>query len=124
MSELMIAGLLAILIGTFTGILIFIKNEISTRATSEVSADLGRVDIDSSKIPVRGGVGAAIVILLLLSSLLIALPELRLVALLGIVAGVVFGSFLVVWRRRHDDSHAPIALHLVTHPSLRGSHRH
>jgi hypothetical protein len=62
---------------------------------------IGAVRIDSSKIPIRGGIGAGILIVVLLSGVLVALPELRLLAAMAILAGVVFGGLLFIWRRHH-----------------------
>jgi hypothetical protein len=55
--------------------------------------------IDSSRIPVRGGIGTALLIALLLAGMLVDLPGLRSVALGAGVAGVVFGVALILWRR-------------------------
>jgi len=62
---------------------------------------IGDVRIDSSKIPVRGGIGAGILIVVLLSGVLVALPELRLLAAMALLAGVAFGGLLFIWRRHH-----------------------
>jgi hypothetical protein len=65
------------------------------------SNPIGDVRIDSSKIPIRGGIGAGILIVILLSGVLVALPELRLVAAIAILAGIAFGGLLFLWRKHH-----------------------
>jgi hypothetical protein len=65
------------------------------------SNPMGDVRIDSSKIPIRGGMGAGILIVILLSGVLVALPELRLLAAMALLAGVVFGGLLFLSRRHH-----------------------
>jgi hypothetical protein len=92
-------GLVAILGGVIVGVFMFLRGE-----TQEVSAEitpLGDVRIDSSKIPIRGGTGAGILIAILLSGVLVALPELRLPAAVAIVAGIAFGWLLYLWRKHH-----------------------
>jgi hypothetical protein len=61
----------------------------------------GIVRIDSSKIPISGGIVAGIVILVLLTGVLHDLPELRLWAIPGLLAGLVVAIGLRVWRRVH-----------------------
>ncbi len=118
MDELMLWGLIAIGIGVVTGILIFLLHEIRPPHTAIGSPELGRVAIDSASIPVRGGMGAAVLIVILLTGVLIALPELRFIALLGMLAGVVFGSALAWWHRHHVNRDVPMALNLTIPASL------
>ena len=90
-------GLVTILGGVFVGVLMFLRGD---RHEEGVGANpIGDVRIDSSKIPVRGGIGAGILIVILLSGVLVALPELRLLAAMAIFAGVAFGGLLYLWRR-------------------------
>lgn len=65
-----------------------------------MSGDDRNVEIRMDKIPVRGGIGAALAIVLLLGAMLLELPALRLPALAGLAGGVVIGIVLIVWRRR------------------------
>ena len=101
MDELMVAGLIAIGIGVFTGILMFVRHQIWPARPEAYSPELVRPSINSASIPIRGGIGAAVLIVILLTGVLIALPELRWIALLGMLAGVVFGSVLAWWHRHH-----------------------
>ena len=90
-------GLAVILAGAIIGPLMFTRGN---RSDLVVSADsLGDARINSASIPVRGGFGAGILILILLTGVLLDLPQLRWIALIGIVAGVAFGGVLVLWRR-------------------------
>jgi len=92
-------GLASALGGVFVGVMMFLRGD-----SHEVLAGpnpIGDVRIDSSKIPVRGGIGAGILIVVLLSGVLVALPELRLLAAMALLAGVAFGGLLFIWRRHH-----------------------
>jgi len=90
-------GLAAILGGVFVGVLMFLRG--GTQETGVGANPIGDVRIDSSKIPIRGGMGTGILIVVLLSGVLIALPELRLIAAMAILAGIAFGGLLFLWRR-------------------------
>lgn len=59
------------------------------------------VRIDSSKIPIGGGIGAGILIVILLGGLLLDLPQIRALAIPGILSGLLFGVALHLWRRSH-----------------------
>jgi hypothetical protein len=54
-----------------------------------------------SNFPVGGGLGAGILILILLTAVLHDLPELRRWALPGLLAGLVFAIGLRIWRKVH-----------------------
>lgn len=56
--------------------------------------------INISKIPVRGGLGALAAIVILLAVMVVELPQLRWLAVYGIGAGLVLGVTLILWRRR------------------------
>jgi len=92
-------GLAAILGGVFVGVLMYWRG--SSQAELTVANPIGDVRIDSSKIPIRGGLGAGILIVVLLAGVLVELPELRLVAALAIVGGIAFGGFLFLWHKHH-----------------------
>jgi len=92
-------GLAAVLGGVFVGVLMFWRGY--RQGTPVESNPLGDVRIDSSKIPVRGGIGAGILIVILLFGVLVELPEIRLLAVMAILAGTVFGGLLFLWRRYH-----------------------
>jgi hypothetical protein len=121
MDELMIWGLIAIGIGIITGVLMFVRHEIRPPHTDIGSPELGKVAINSASIPVRGGIGAAVLIVILLTGVLIALPELRFIALLGMLAGVAFGSALAWWHRHHVNRDAPTTLDLTMPPSIQST---
>ena len=57
------------------------------------------VEIRVDKIPIRGGIGAVLAIVLLLGALILELPALRVPALAGILGGVVVGVFLILWHK-------------------------
>ena len=59
------------------------------------------VRIDSSKISISGGIGAGILILILLTAVLHDLPLLRVMAVPGILAGLFFAVVLRLWRKGH-----------------------
>jgi hypothetical protein len=91
--------LAAILGGVIIGVLKFERGGGRTAPTQPNGPRLAR--IDSSNIPIRGGIGAAILIAILLVGLLIELPELRLVAALGFIAGLIFAGAFRLWGRLH-----------------------
>jgi hypothetical protein len=64
-----------------------------------VSDDERNPQIRIDRIPVKGGAGAVLVIVALLSVMLIELPELRWPALLGLIGGGVVGCVLILWHR-------------------------
>ena len=92
-------GLVTILGGVFVGVFMFLRGD--THEEVLAANPIGDVRLDSSKIPIRGGVGAGILIVILLAGVLVALPELRLPAALAAFAGVAFGGLLYLWRKHH-----------------------
>ena len=85
--------------GIFLGAAMFGRH---TPVTSENLVDSdGTVEIRSDKIPIRGGLGVGLLIVLLLGAVLLELPELRWMAFPGILGGLLFGGALVL-RRRHQ----------------------
>jgi hypothetical protein len=92
-------GLVTILGGVFVGVFMYFRGD--TPEESVGANPIGDVRIDSSKIPIRGGIGAGILMVILLSGVLVALPELRLLAAMAILAGIVFGGLLYLWRKHH-----------------------
>jgi hypothetical protein len=61
-----------------------------------------RPEINISKIPIRGGIGALAAIVVLLTVMAVELPAVRWLALSGTLTGLVFGFALIVWRRAHN----------------------
>jgi hypothetical protein len=57
------------------------------------------VEIRMDRIPVRGGIGAVLVIITLLGAMLLELEGLRLPAIAGLIGGLLVGGVLIVWRR-------------------------
>jgi hypothetical protein len=51
------------------------------------------------RIPIRGGIGVGIVIVVLVAGMLLDLPGLRIPALVGIAGGVILAAVLVAWHR-------------------------
>jgi hypothetical protein len=64
-----------------------------------MAGDLRKVEINIQKIPVGGSLGAAAVIVVLLTVLFLALPGIRPTAIGGIAAGLIFAVALIRWRR-------------------------
>jgi hypothetical protein len=61
--------------------------------------------ISMSRVPVRGGVGAFVLIVILVAAMLADLPQLRGPFLGGVTLGLVFAVVLILWRRRTMDAH-------------------
>ena len=89
----------AILAGVLFGILKFAQSENPGRPAQSPAP--GIVRIDSSKIPIGGGAGAGILTLILLTAVLHELPELRILATPGLLAGLLVFAGLRLWRRFH-----------------------
>jgi len=89
----------AILAGVLFGITMFAHG--ANRARSGPAAAHSIVRIDSSKIPIGGGAGAGILILILFTAVLHDLPELRHLAIPGLVAGLLVFAGLRFWRWVH-----------------------
>ena len=63
--------------------------------------DVGQpVQINIQRVPVGSGIGAALLIAVLLAILLFSLPGLRPTAFWGSSIGVLLAVSLIVWRRR------------------------
>jgi hypothetical protein len=60
--------------------------------------------ITMSRIPIRGGVGAFVLIVILVAGVLGELPQLRLFYLGAMALGLLFALALILWRRRTIDS--------------------
>jgi hypothetical protein len=94
--------LAAVFGGVLFGIVRFEQTSHGTRSAPVTESPApGIVRIDSSKIPIGGGIGAGIVILILLTAVLHDVPELRFWAIPGLLAGVVVAIGLRVWRKVH-----------------------
>jgi hypothetical protein len=92
--------LIPVVIGSWLGwIRAYYSGERRPPPVSSTSPGLARIDI--SKISIRGGLGAGILVLVLLGSALIELPELRFLAVPGLLAGLVFAGILRLWGRWH-----------------------
>lgn len=102
--------LIVILAGIFIGGLKFALNRAGQAPASTVAPEVIR--IDSSKIPIGGGLGAGIIILILLSGVLYDLEPLRFLAVPGIFLGLVFAVILRFWRRTHVPASPLITLGL------------
>jgi hypothetical protein len=64
-----------------------------------MAGDERNAEIRIDKIPVRGGVGAVLIIILVSAVMLVELPALRWPILLGVLGGVVLGGVLIFRRR-------------------------
>ena len=61
-----------------------------------------------SRISIQGGIGAGLLIAVLISSMLVELPILRAPMLAALAGGLVLGAVLIVWfRRRPLDARTP-----------------
>jgi hypothetical protein len=102
LSEIWMLFLVGILAGVIIGGLKSWRGDGRTEPTGSDAP--GPARIDSSKIPIRGGIGAGILIVILLTGVLLDLPELRLLAGPGILAGLVFAGILRLWRKLHPPA--------------------
>jgi hypothetical protein len=68
-----------------------------------------------SRISIQGGIGAALLIAVLIGAMLAELPVLRAPALTAIAVGIVFGTALIAWRRQRplDVAQRPTGLSLT-----------
>lgn len=114
---LVIAGLVAVLlteiwpillipvvVGSYIGGLKFLSNKDQTpgQTNASVTADVVRIArIDSSKIPITGGLWAGVLILVLFTAMLHDVPVLRRLAVPGLLGGLVFAVVLRLWGRFH-----------------------
>jgi hypothetical protein len=98
LSDIWPIFLAAILAGVVVGI---VKFERGDRAEPPQANVPRTVRIDSSKIPIGGGLGAGILIIILLTATLHDLPDLRVLAIPGLLGGLVFAVVLHLWRRIH-----------------------
>lgn len=57
-------------------------------------------EIRIDKIPVKGGLGALLAIVLLITGMLVELPGLGWPVLSGVLGGAVLAIVLIFWRRR------------------------
>ena len=96
-ASILLVGVLA---GVFFGFVKFGRSDSGRAAPTQINPP-AVARIDSSKISISGGAGAGIVILMLLGAALIELPELRLMAVPGILAGLVVAVVLRLWRKLH-----------------------
>jgi hypothetical protein len=64
-----------------------------------MSTDDRNVEIRMDRIPVRGGIGSVLTIIVLLGAMILELEGLRVPAIVGLVGGVLIGYILILWRR-------------------------
>jgi hypothetical protein len=78
--------------------------------------------ITMSRIPIRGGIGAFVLIVILVAAVLAELPQLRVPFLGGVALGLVFAVALILWRRRTMDAHKlPPGAHTMFMPEPTGA---
>ena len=68
-----------------------------------MSNDDQDAEIRMDRIRVRGGIGAAIVIVVLVGAMALDLPGLRIPVFGGILGGVIVGAVLIAWHRRRSS---------------------
>jgi hypothetical protein len=111
MSALWPLGLIAIVGGILVGSLRF-ANSRTNRWPLVSSGIPAAARIDSSRIPIGGGIGAGVLILFLLGAALVDLPELRTLAVPGVLAGLLLAASMVFGRKLHprniDKNHLSI----------------
>jgi hypothetical protein len=80
-------------------------------------ADEPEAQITMSRIPIRGGVGAFALIVILVSAVAAELPLLRARFLAGVALGLLLAIALIIWRRRTMDAHTlPPGAHTMFAP--------
>ena len=85
-------------------------------------SDEPEAQITMSRIPIRGGMGALALIVILVSGVLAELPQLRGRFLGGVVLGLLFAVALIVWRRRTMDAQTlPPGAHTMFVPEPTGT---
>ena len=99
LTDIWVIFLVAILAGVITGIFKFARGNGRTELTPSDAPRVARINM--SKIPISGGIGAGFLIVILLTAVLHDLPMLRLLAVPGILAGLIFAVILRLWRRVH-----------------------
>jgi hypothetical protein len=71
-------------------------------------------DISMHHIPIRGGIGAAVLIAIIIAAMLVELPQLRWPVLGSAALGLIFAVALILWRRRSlDDQKLPPGAHTL-----------
>lgn len=80
-------------------------------------ANDSETQITMSRIPIRGGLGAFAMIVVLVAAMLAELPQLRVPVLGGVAFGLLFAVALIAWRRRTMESHTlPPGAHTLFAP--------
>jgi hypothetical protein len=67
-----------------------------------MTGEVHNPQISIHKIPVKGGLGSLLVIIILVSAMLVELPELRAPTLYAIAGGVILALVRILWRRHHQ----------------------
>jgi len=98
LGELGIPLLFVVFVGVLTGLVLFVREA----KGGDGSSIERRAEINMGRINIQGGIGAGILILMLLGAVLIGIPALRYLALPGVCAGLVVGGSLAFWRHRHQ----------------------
>jgi hypothetical protein len=108
--------LVPVLGGVLVGVVMSLMSRLRPAALPDLESSTFElptlVRIDSSTIPVRGGIGAGILVAVLLGGVLADLPTLRLLALPGIFGGLLFAVVLRVWRRGEGSASSGTVLGL------------
>jgi len=65
-----------------------------------MSSEDREAEIRSDRIRIRGGIGAAIAIIVLLGAMVLDLPGLRIPVVVGTLGGLLVGAGLIAWHRR------------------------
>ena len=102
LTDIWMIFLAVIIAGILVGSFKFLHHGDRTDEARFSSPDVAR--IDSAKIPINGGIGAGVVIAVLLAGVLIELPVLRYMAAPGILGGLLMALALRFWRRSHSPT--------------------
>ena len=89
---------LPVLVGVFAGVLKFSHQAPVT--TEDLVEKDWKSEIRTDSIPIRGGLGAGLLVALLMLALMMELPAVRWMALPGLVMGVIWGTALAL-KHRH-----------------------
>ena len=90
-----------LLVGIVIGALRFSRGNSGEGIPDSAADTLPSINI--GRIPIRGGIGAGILILILLTAVLIELPVLRWIALPGILAGFAVAVILIILRKHRGE---------------------
>jgi hypothetical protein len=81
-----------------------IRRRNSARPVPLPFAGPATIQINTTRIPIKGGIGAALAIIVLLGALLHDVPAIRALAIPGLLGGLLFAAALHAWRKSHPPT--------------------